>query len=205
MARRARPDEAAQLAAQIDAFSERTGLVPRPLCSAVKHRWLRTHHPDTARAVRRLNVAEWVVRRLGGDELAELSLASRTGWLDIHTRTWWEETLAWSGASVRAASRTGAGRHARRHRARRAAACARSGARDRGARSPERGGRRRGVGDGDVLDSCGTAEALIRATAPLSPERVRDAVSIRINVGWHAVPGRQCLLGSARTGRCSSA
>ena len=57
------------------------------------------------------------------------------------------------------------------------------------------------VGDGDVLDSCGTAEALIRATAPLPPERVLEAVRLGINVGWHAVPDRQCLLGADRTGR----
>src|SRR5215216_5560499 len=88
-------EEAAQLAADLGAerFSERTGLAPRPLCSAVKLRWLRTHHPDTERAVRWLNVAEWVVRGLGGEQLAELSLASRTGWLDIHGRSWWDEAL----------------------------------------------------------------------------------------------------------------
>ena len=48
--------------------------------------------------MRWLSVGEWVVHRLGGEQVAELSLASRTGWLDLHARGWWDEALAWSGA-----------------------------------------------------------------------------------------------------------
>ncbi len=51
-----------------------------------------------------------------------------------------------------------------------------------------------------MLDSCGTAEAWVRAVAPLPPERVAGSVARGITVGWHAVPGRQALLGSIRTG-----
>ena len=36
-------------------------------------------------AARWLNLAEWVVRQLGGDEVAEMSLAGRTGLCDLHT------------------------------------------------------------------------------------------------------------------------
>ena len=53
--------------------------------------------PATARGVRRLSVAEWVVA--GGDEASDVSLASRTGWLDLTARGWWTEALDWSGAS----------------------------------------------------------------------------------------------------------
>ena len=56
------------------------------------------------------------------------------------------------------------------------------------------------TGEGDVLVSWGTAQAFIRAVAPLDPERVRAAVADGINVGWHAVEGRQCLLGAMRSG-----
>jgi sugar (pentulose or hexulose) kinase len=195
-------EEAEQLARQLGAerFAERTGLAPRPLCSVVKHRWLRDHVPGTERAVRWLNVAEWVVRELGGDEQAELSLASRTGWLDIHARTWWDEALEWSGASAAllpplAPAGTPAGTAGDALPRARGAVLA-IGGHDHLSAAVGAGA----VGDGDVLDSCGTAEAFIRATAPLPPERVREAVALGINVGWHAVPGRQCLLGSARTG-----
>lgn len=81
-----------------DVFARRTGLPLPGQWSLTKHRWLLAHHPEAAAAVRRLNVAEWVVRRLGGAEAAEQSLASRTGWLDLSGRQWWPEALAWSGA-----------------------------------------------------------------------------------------------------------
>jgi len=56
------------------------------------------------------------------------------------------------------------------------------------------------VGEGDVLDSWGTAEAFVRAVAPLDRERVAQAVADEIMVGWHAVPDRQNLLGAMRSG-----
>ena len=128
-----------------DRFAERTGLpvradvqrgqaplAPRPRARGVE------------RAVRRLNVAEWIVRGLGGDELTEWSLASRTGWLDLHARDWWDEALAWSGAPALAAPADRPRRARRRARpAARSAARARRRPRDRGPRPPERGGRRR--------------------------------------------------------------
>ena len=48
--------------------------------------------------VRWLNVAEWVVRSLGGDEQAEMSLAGRTGLCDLHRATWWPDALDHLGA-----------------------------------------------------------------------------------------------------------
>jgi sugar (pentulose or hexulose) kinase len=56
------------------------------------------------------------------------------------------------------------------------------------------------AGEGDVLDSAGTAEAFVRAVAPLSPDAVARAVRAGISVGWHAVPDRQAMLGAVWTG-----
>jgi sugar (pentulose or hexulose) kinase len=47
--------------------------------------------------VRWLNLAEWVVRSLGGDEQAEMSLAGRTGLCNLHTATWWPDALEFLG------------------------------------------------------------------------------------------------------------
>jgi len=196
-------EEAEALARDLgaDRFAERTGLPPHPMYSAVKHRWLRQHEPAVAeRAVRRLNVAEWIVRGLGGDELTEWSLASRTGWLDLHARGWWEEALAWSGAAASllpeiAPAGTPAGTVGASLGRARGAVLAIAG-HDHLSAAVGAGA----VGAGEVLDSCGTAETLIRASAPLPPARVREAVARGINVGWHTVPGRQCLLGSIRSG-----
>ena len=82
-----------------DRFSTRTGLPLRSQWSMTKHRWQLETDPATARGVRRLSVAEWVVKGMGGDEASDVSLASRTGWLDLTARGWWTEALDWSGAS----------------------------------------------------------------------------------------------------------
>ena len=81
-------------------FSVRTGLPLRQQWSLTKHRWQLDHDEAAAHAVRRLGVAEWIVHALGGDQVSEQSLASRTGWLDLARRDWWDEALAWSGARV---------------------------------------------------------------------------------------------------------
>src|SRR3954447_17845103 len=87
-------EEAARLGEQIAAFPAMTGLSARALRTVAKYRWLRDHVPETERGVRWLSVGDWVVHGLGGDQASELSLASRTGWLDLHARAWWDETLA---------------------------------------------------------------------------------------------------------------
>jgi sugar (pentulose or hexulose) kinase len=151
--------------------------------------------------VRWLNGAEWVVHRLGGEQIAELSLSSRTGWLDIHARGWWEEALAWSGAprgllpdpvSATTPAGTAAGDALPRVRG----ATLAVGGHDHLSAAVGAGA----TGEGDVLVSWGTAQAFIRAVAPLARERVGEAVAHGVNVGWHAVDGRQCLLGALRTG-----
>ena len=49
-------------------FSATTGLPMRQQWSLTKHRWLIDNIPSASSAVRRLNVAEWIVRGLGGEE-----------------------------------------------------------------------------------------------------------------------------------------
>ena len=195
-------EQAQRLIAELggEPFAERTGLAPRPLCSLVKYRWLRERHDGAERGVRWLNGAEWVVHRLGGDQVAELSLSSRTGWLDLHARGWWDEALAWSGAPPGllpepAPATTAAGAAGDALPRARGAVLA-VGGHDHLSAAVGAGA----TGEGDVLVSWGTAQAFIRAIAPLGPERVAAAVADGINVGWHAVDGRQCLLGALRSG-----
>ena len=111
-------EEASQLADDLgtDRFAESTGLPASPLCSLAKLRWLAEHKPATRSAARWLNVAEWVVRRLGGRDVAELSLASRTGLLDLSARAPFTEALAWAGLPRRPPARARDRRHARGHR-----------------------------------------------------------------------------------------
>ena len=56
-------------------------------------------------------------------------------------------------------------------------------------------------GPGDELDSCGTAEALVRTIAPgPAPDVVAGLADAGITIGWHAVADHWCLLGATQGG-----
>jgi sugar (pentulose or hexulose) kinase len=196
--------ETARLAADLGAerFSARTGLPVRPLFSIAKLAWLRANLPQVAGAVRWLGVAEWVVHGLGGEQVAELSLASRTGLLDLEPRAWWPEACAWAEAPpgllaelVQAGSP--AGRAGGGHLPRLAGATLTVAGHDHLSASVGAGATR----PGDLFDSCGTAEALIRAVPPpVAPEDVGRLVAAQVTVGWHVLPGQHALLGASRAG-----
>ncbi len=190
-------DEARLLADEIGerAFIRTTGLPVTALCSAPKLRWLTANRPETLTARRWLNVGEWVVRGLGGDEVTELSLASRTGLLDLATKDPYLDVLAWTGLRddllpERVLAGTPAGR----------AGDALAGA--EGAVLTVAGHDHLGAGvgvgvvaPGDVLDSCGTAEALVRVVAPpLDADAIERVVEAGPSVGWHVADGRQAIL-----------
>ena len=197
--------ELTALGAEIGAnrFSAATGLPLWQQWSLTKHRWLRTHRPETRDAVRRLNVAEWVVHALGGEPASEQSLASRTGWLRLAERTWWDETLEWSGLPVGAlpplvTAGTALGRVSTD-----AGLPELTGAvltvagHDHQAAAIGVGA----AGPGDELDSCGTAEALVRSVPPgLPPDVVTQLTEGGITVGWHAAGDTWCLLGGTQGG-----
>lgn len=186
-----------------DRFSMTTGLPLWTQWSITKHRWLRDNVPSTSAAVRRYNIAEWVARSLGADPVSELSLASRTGWLELQKQAPWSEALEWSGATltllgdlvpagapvgrvgsdyslpqIRGATLTIAGHD---HQA----AAIGAGA----------------FGDQDELDSCGTADAIVRTTLPgVVPESVAALTAAGVTVGWHAVSDRWSVLGATQGG-----
>jgi sugar (pentulose or hexulose) kinase len=184
-------------------FSATTGLPFRQQWSLTKHRWLLDNVPSARDAVRRLNVAEWIVRGLGGEEATEQSLASRTGWLRLAERSWWDATLGWSGASealmpplVTAGTPLGrVGADAGLPRL--TGAVLTVAGHDHQAAVIGAGA----DGPGDELDSCGTAEALVRTIAPgLSPLVVAELAERGITTGWHAVADSWCLLGATQGG-----
>jgi sugar (pentulose or hexulose) kinase len=194
----------ASLAAELSAeeFSATTGLPLTPVCTLAKLRWLSEHEPSAAgRAVRWLNVGEWVVRRLGGEQLGDLSLVSRTGALDLDREEPWAEALAWAGAPAGlfpplAPSGTPAGRVGERlDEARGAALCV--AGHDHLCAAIGAGATRHA----DVFDSCGSAEAFVRAVeAPAESGTRLQAVAAGVTNGWHAVPGQQVLLGAFQGG-----
>jgi sugar (pentulose or hexulose) kinase len=184
-------------------FSATTGLPFRQQWSLTKHRWLLNNVPSAREAVRRLNVAEWIVRGLGGEQASEQSLASRTGWLRLAERSWWHETLAWSGVSEAmlpplVTAGTPLGRvSADAGLSRLTGAALTVAGHDHQAAVVGAGA----DGAGDELDSCGTAEAMVRTIAPgLTPPVIAELAARGITTGWHAVADNWCLLGATQGG-----
>ena len=182
-------------------FQRATGRRLNSKPSLMKVLWLRAN-VDTARdAVRHLCVAEWIVRALGGDEVSEASLASRTGMLDITRRVPYPVAVelvgdllpdqrVWAGdpagiadgddvpAVLRGATLTVAGLD---HQT----ALLISGA----------------ARDGGLFDSMGTAEALIRTVAATVPvDQVEWLTDQDIDVDWSVLPDHQILLAGRLTG-----
>lgn len=198
-------DEVADLAAQLsaEAFGGIAGKPVRGQFSLTKHRWLLEHEPSTRTATTRFDVAGWVVRRLGGDVVLELSLAGRTGWLDVAACDWWDDALAWSGADrelmpplVAAGVPVGAVTSEEVSPLLRGALLTLAGhdhqASAVGARAS---------GPGHELDSSGTAEALVR-TVSRAPSRAKAArlAAAGITTDPSIEPGHWTLLGGTEGG-----
>jgi sugar (pentulose or hexulose) kinase len=186
-----------------DTFAATTGKPLRGQWAITKHRWLLRHIPSARSAVRRFNIAEWVVRGLGGDEVAELALACRTGWFDLSRRDWWADGLAWSGATpelmpplVEAGTPVGeitrSGIQRRLH-----GAVLTVVGHDHQAAAVGVGA----VGEGDEVDSCGMAEAIVRTIpAFLKNEQVRDLANAGVTTDWSIQRGRWSLLAGTEGG-----
>jgi sugar (pentulose or hexulose) kinase len=184
-------------------FSRTTGLPLWTQWSLTKHRWLTRRSPTTRYAKRRYNIAEWVARALGAAPVTELSLASRTGWLDLASRTPWHEAMTWSGASTSmlgelVSAGQAVGRVPGDHPlAQLRGATLTIAGHDHQAAVVGAGA----LGDNDELDSCGTAEALLRTVNPgVGAEAVGRLAAAGVTVGWHVIQDRWCVLGATQGG-----
>jgi sugar (pentulose or hexulose) kinase len=184
-------------------FEAVTGLPVSGLCSAATVRAL-ARDADPDRVITVLSAADWVARALGGAPAFDLTLASRTGWLDLAERAWLPEVTSWNGLRPAALP----------------ALAGPAGPRGRvpaglpglpeavvGAEIVVAGmdhlvaAVAAGAGTaGTVWDSCGTAEAFLRSTPPLARDTVRAAVERGFTVGWHAEAPNQVVLGALRSG-----
>jgi sugar (pentulose or hexulose) kinase len=193
--------EAAELAEALgrDDFVERTGLPMSSMCTLAKLAWLHRHGgPSMHRA---LNVADWVLSRLGAEQVAEASLASRTGALCLAERSWWAEALEAAGVPpglfppiVSAGQLVGRAEGAVPARLRGAALA--SAGHDHLCVAAGSGA----TGPGQLLDSCGTAEAVVRAVEPRPGTALRRVVEAGFSAGWHTLPGKYALLGGQTLG-----
>jgi len=198
-------DEAAEIAQVFgsEEFTLRTGLPASRLCSLAKLRWLLKRFPDLRQSWKWFNVSEWVAFSWGADPVAEFSLATRTGLLNLRQQCWWSDALDWLGMPmpvlpplVPAGSPVG---------------------RMKAGILPGADGAALAIGGHDhpcaaigvgvvnpdtLLDSNGTAEALVRAVPTnLTDEQILLSVEGGAAVGWHAVPDSWSLLGGIVGGK----
>jgi len=178
-------------------LAHRTGLVSYPLPTVATLHWLTRRHWALRDASVALSVAEWVVSRLGGSVAAEASLASRTGALSVQTREWWPAILSWAGMrptlfpEVRQAGTSwGTVADPGTELERPSGATLSVAGHDHLVASVGCGV----TADDQVLDSCGTAEALLRPVPIAAISDPSAGLGTNVAIGCHVLAGRYCLL-----------
>ena len=168
--------------------------------SLAKVLYLYDAFPDAReRAVRHLGVADWVIHAMGGDQVAERSILSRTGLYDVLADEPWQPATDLVG-DLPAPRRIWAGEPAGivgdSAPSRLRGATLTSSGLDHESAAFAMGAMRLGV----LTDSLGTAEALLRMFPPVDRETVERFVARDVGVGWGIVPGYLCLVAGLLTG-----
>lgn len=198
-------EQAAALpAALADAFPARTGLPVSHVATLFKLLWLREEGLDLA-GLQWLSLPEWVILRLGGRRVAELSLLGRTGLLDVHTSLPWEPALTHLGVGVGVGllpEIVAAGTPAGTVRADHPVAAVRGAVLTVAGHDHAVAAAAAGCGEpGSALDSFGTAEAYLASASTVpDPGTVRDLALSGISVYPHVVRGSTGFIGGTRTG-----
>jgi len=181
-------------------FQRATGTRLNSRLSICKILWLQRNVPGADAGVRHLCVGEWVVRSLGGDEVAELSLTSRTGMLDLSSREPFHQAIDLTGVGI-PERRVWAGERVGTAggdipEVLRGAALTVAGL-DHYSAAFISGALR----DGVLFDSMGTAEALIRTVAgSLTHGQIEMLTDRDVSVDWSVIPDHQMLLAGRLTG-----
>jgi sugar (pentulose or hexulose) kinase len=185
----------------VETFERTVGMPLNAQPSLAKILWLRRTHPELARAAGFLSVPEWAVASLGGARVSELSLASRTGLLDL------AEAAPSAGAAellgrsllseiVVAGTPAGNAGHEALPTSARGAVLTVAG-HDHQVAALAAGASRPNV----LFNSLGSAESLARCVAGgLDPAIVGRLAGQGLTVGWGVVDGRSAVLGGLRTG-----
>jgi sugar (pentulose or hexulose) kinase len=185
-----------------EAFPAHTGLAVSHVASIFKLAWMREHGLDL-RGLQWLSVPEYVILRLGGRRVAELSLLGRTGLLDVHTNQPWAPALDHLGLdSSFLPEIVGAGTPAGTVRADHPVAAVRGAVLTVAGHDHAVAAAATGCGaSGSALDSFGTAEAYVAAAAHVpDPDTVRELCLHGVSVYPHVVRGVTGFLAATRTG-----
>ena len=189
------------------AFRRAVGMPLNAQPSLPKILTLQQENPACLAAQRFWSVPEWVVRSLGGEPGSELSLASRTGLVDVVAAAPWGAATQLVGAELLGpltAAGTSAGVAGGAVRgidgevpAVLTGAVLTVAGHDHQTAAFAAGA----VRDGVLFDSLGTAEALVRFTAaPVAADDVESLAAQGITVGLTVVPGYYCVLAGLLVG-----
>lgn len=185
-----------------DAYRRTAGRRIDPVSSLPKLLWLRRHVPAARSAVRFLSVPEWTMHALGGEQVNELSLVSRTGLFDVPGKQPWADALAmldaaptFLGEIVAAGQPVGTAHGDAPIELRGAVLTVAGHDHQTAAYALD------AAVDGTLCDSMGTAEALLRTVrAPLPVPAVERLAGADVTTGWGVVPDHLCLLAGLPTG-----
>ncbi|TQS41046.1 FGGY family carbohydrate kinase [Cryptosporangium phraense] len=186
-----------------DAFGVTTGLPLHQQWTIAKLLWATDNGLTLARGSRWLNVPEYIAFALGADPVAEPSLASRTGMLDLETGGPWTAALDLLDVGPRfvperryAGEPAGTVRNPAAPKQLQGATISVAG-HDHPVAAFGAGA----VGRDDLFNSCGTADTLLRAIPRVvtAAER-RLLTSARVEVGRHILPGTTLVNAPSRAG-----
>lgn len=168
--------------------------------SLAKILYLYDEFPGTReRARRHLGIGDWIVHALGGEQIAERSILSRSGLYDVLADEPWDIATELVG-DLTAPRRMWAGEPAGTvgdsAPTRLRGATLTAAGLDHESAAFAMGAMRLGV----LTDSLGTAEALLRVFAPVDRDTVERLVARDVGVGWGVVPGYLCLVAGLLTG-----
>ena len=182
-----------------EAFHGHVGMRLNNKPSVAKILWLQENIHAARGATCYLSVAEWIVHRLGGERVSEISLVSRTGLFDVVERRPWQATLDLVGPLLPGPV-TVAGDHC--------GVATNVPEQMRGAALTATGMDHQSAAfacgaatTGALFDSMGTAEALLRFTpGPLAREELVRLAERDVAVLWSVIPDHVCVLGALVTG-----
>jgi sugar (pentulose or hexulose) kinase len=184
-------------------FARTTGLPWSSQASIAKLLWLRASGQPAGPGWTWLSVPEWIVFALGGDQVREPSLASRTGLLDQGTGQPWPDALAAAGlpARILPAERPAGAPAGYLDHAGVVAAAAGAVLTVAGHDHPVAAIGVGAVEADELFNSSGTADVLARSIPGTLDEAQRQAV---VDAGWslgrHVLPGTSLLLAGVSGG-----
>lgn len=183
-------------------FESTAGAQITPVVSIAKVLWQQKNYAQTKRAKHFVGVPEFIMYTLGAELTNELSLVSRTGFLDIGAKSPWQESIRLVGGGPDFLARlVGAGQVI--GTANKSAPLNLRGAiltiagHDHQVAAYYLGA----IKDGALFDSMGTAEAIVRTyNGKVSKESMSLLAKRGVNVGWTVIPNHQTILAGLPTG-----